>query len=574
MDRMSNKSFHGFITVVGLIFFVPFLGGVHLFDWDEINFAESAREMLVTGNYRQVMVNFEPFWEKPPLFFWLQALCMRIFGVNEFAARLPNAIVGIISLHTIFHYGRRILNTTTAKWWVFLYLASITPHFYFHSGIIDPLFNLFIFAAIIQIYFTLSSRKWKHWLLAGTWLGLAVLTKGPAAGLIVLLFLFVLWVRNKAKFWFSLKDLLVFASSTLLIASIWFVPEVVKYGTGFLSNFLAYQLDLMKNPVASHGQPWFYHAVVLLIGCFPASILALRRFVTGSDDHSFELTLKVMFWVVLILFSLVTTKIVHYSSLCYFPLTGLAAIRLSRWSAGDMLIHWEKVLLSVFTVLWSILFIGVPLFGYTIKYWLTKYPNLIRDEFTLQNFSVAANWSTWHIIIGVFGAVVLFGLLGTLIQNKRLIATNWLMVLGVYLVGFLGFIVPQIERHTQGSIITFYESIEDEDCYVDVYKFKSYAHYFYTEIEPLSAGDGLLSERITSLLKLGATSRLDLNEEQRKVYTNNEMQWLLTGEIDKPVYLIAQPRKAKELANTPGFELIQNTGGYWVFKRMPDSRIE
>jgi len=248
----------------------------------------------------------------------------------------------------------------------------------------------------------------------------------------------------------------------------------------------------------------------------------------------------------------------------------LAAIRLSRWSAGDKLIHWEKVLLSVFTVLWSILFIGVPLFGYTIKYWLTKYPNLIRDEFTLQNFSVAANWSIWHIIIGVFGAVVLFGLLGALIQNKRLIATNWLMVLGVYLVGFLGFIVPQIERHTQGSIITFYESIEDEDCYVDVYKFKSYAQYFYTKIEPIKPSDELYTVRTLKLTDMGVATRIGLNELERKAYSNHEMQWYLEGDIDKPVYLVAQPRKAKELRDNVKFQLVQNTGGYWVFKRMPD----
>jgi len=38
------------IAAISFAFFVPFLGAVHLFDWDEINFAESAREMLVTGN--------------------------------------------------------------------------------------------------------------------------------------------------------------------------------------------------------------------------------------------------------------------------------------------------------------------------------------------------------------------------------------------------------------------------------------------------------------------------------------------------------------------------------------------
>ena len=61
------------------------IGDFNLFDWDEINFAESSREMLVTNNFSQVMINFEPFHEKPPLFFWLQVISFKIFGVTSFA---------------------------------------------------------------------------------------------------------------------------------------------------------------------------------------------------------------------------------------------------------------------------------------------------------------------------------------------------------------------------------------------------------------------------------------------------------------------------------------------------------
>jgi 4-amino-4-deoxy-L-arabinose transferase-like glycosyltransferase len=91
------------IAVIGVLFFMPYLGKVHLFDWDEINFAEAAREMIQTGDYLTVRVDYQPFHEKPPLFFWMQAASMKAFGVNEFAARLPNAIIGILSLLFIYH---------------------------------------------------------------------------------------------------------------------------------------------------------------------------------------------------------------------------------------------------------------------------------------------------------------------------------------------------------------------------------------------------------------------------------------------------------------------------------------
>src|SRR5688572_19043552 len=95
------------IMILGSVLFIPFLGKVHLFDWDEINFAESAREMLLTKDYFRVQINFKPFWEKPPLFIWLQVLSMKLFGITEFAARFPNAIVGIITLMSIYFIGTK-----------------------------------------------------------------------------------------------------------------------------------------------------------------------------------------------------------------------------------------------------------------------------------------------------------------------------------------------------------------------------------------------------------------------------------------------------------------------------------
>ncbi len=568
MLKDNSKLPYLLISLFSILLFVPYLGAVHLFDWDEINFAESAREMLVTGNFRSVMVNYEPFWEKPPLFFWLQALSMKVFGVNEFAARFPNVLVGLTSLNILYYFGNKLVSNKLAFAWVLLYAASISPHFYFHSGIIDPLFNLFIFLSVIQLYRAKEKATTAAWMLAGLFLGLAVLTKGPAAGLIVLLLLGVIWVRNGFRFWFKWHHVIVFSIITLGITSIWFLPEVIQNGTGFLSNFLSYQIDLMKNPVASHGQPWFYHPLVLLVGCFPASILFLKRF-TNDTNNDFESWAKVLFWVVLILFSIVTTKIVHYSSLCYFPLTFLAAQRLVAWRDGDSLTTFEKVAFGAVGGLWMILFIALPIVGLNMSSLIAKYPEAIKDTFTLQNLSVDARWNTIHLIIGIIGALLIGVLLRSLVKNNRLITCYLLGGFVVYLSIFIATVVPRVEQYTQASIIDFYKSLEGEDVYVDVYKYKSYAHYFYSKVQPLNDDDLLVQKRAYKLNSMGVTNRLELNEAQRKEYMNYEMDWFISGDIDKPVYLIAQPRKAHELQENPNFELIQNTGGYWVFKRQP-----
>ncbi|MFC2102048.1 ArnT family glycosyltransferase [Bacteroidota bacterium] len=59
------------VVVISALLFFPLLGRVLLFDWDEINFAECAREMIVSGNYSMVQIDFLPFWEKPPLYIWM-----------------------------------------------------------------------------------------------------------------------------------------------------------------------------------------------------------------------------------------------------------------------------------------------------------------------------------------------------------------------------------------------------------------------------------------------------------------------------------------------------------------------
>src|SRR5690606_19017613 len=171
------------------VFFFLGLGNVNLFDWDEINFAESAREMLVTGNYFSVQINYIPFWEKPPLFFWMQALSMKIFGVNEFAARFPNALFGLIYLLTLYITGWKLTKNRIFAWlWVLLYFGSILPHIYFKSGIIDPVFNYFIFLSVycmFRIYQT-EGNALQYALGAGIFSGLSFLTKGPV-GLLLLL---------------------------------------------------------------------------------------------------------------------------------------------------------------------------------------------------------------------------------------------------------------------------------------------------------------------------------------------------------------------------------------------------
>ena len=143
------------LVLLGAICFLPFLGAVHLFDWDEINFAEASREMIETGNYMRVTIDYQPFWEKPPLFFWLQVMSMKMWGVNEFAARFVNAIFGILTLLVAYIVEKKLYDRTFG----FLWAATFADHFTFFQIRNNRLFSISLFLSITLIASGYYHRK-------------------------------------------------------------------------------------------------------------------------------------------------------------------------------------------------------------------------------------------------------------------------------------------------------------------------------------------------------------------------------------------------------------------------------
>ena len=527
---------------------MPFLGAVHLFDWDEVNFAESAREMMLTQEYFRVQINFLPFWEKPPLFFWLQTASYYLFGVNEFAARFPNAVCGVLVLLTLFNIGKTHFNGRIATLWVLFTTASLTPHLYYKSGIIDPWFNYFIFLSIYQLYlaFTNPQKRNKHFMLMGIFNGLAILTKGPVALLVLGLCGFVLWAIQKFKPYFNLKQLVIAVLIIAGITSVWFMAELLKNGPKVLTDFIAYQIDLFLNPVAGHGQPWFYHPVVIFFGCFPASIFALKAFVLKRKNDSlqqqqFKLMMNIMFWVVLILFSMVTTKIVHYSSLCYIPLTFLAAYYADdTLTRGLSISKFKSILVLIIGLIISAAFVILPLID-GIKQHIIPY---IKDDFAVASLNVSGSWNGFESSIGgLFGIMVLIFFIQQHRKNTIAALYSLLIAFSILLPTYIWQVAPKIEQYSQGPAIEFYKTLQGQNCYVETFGFKSYAQYFYPQ------------------------------QTQHTNPNTGNKEWLFKGDVDKPVYIVAKITHEEECKKLP-FEEIGRKGGFIFYKRIqPTTQI-
>ncbi len=554
---MPNYLRYTIIILSGALLFFPFLGHVHLFDWDEINFAECAREMIVSKDYLRAQIDFMPFWEKPPLFIWMQVLSMKLFGVGEFAARFPNAMIGVTTLVTLYYVGKRVVNEKMSAWWVLLYAATWLPHFYFKSGIIDPSFNLFIFVAFFQVYLLrFSERKALHAVLAGLFLGLAVLTKGPAAILIALLAFGVYLVVNRGLNGYKLKHLIAIAICALVPVLLWLGATVaangIAYGRWFVTEFITYQVRLFSTEDADHGGPFYYHFIVLLLGCFPASIFLFqysRRKHEGPNEGDFTKWMWILFWVVLILFSIVKTKIVHYSSLCYFPLTYLAALQLFRLSDAHVRLRKGiRTMILVIGALLAVLIGALPVVGIN-KEKLVPY---INDPFAVGNLAANVPWSytecLWGVayLAGICAACFLMG--RNFRKGMLLLCIVQVLIIQVTVIHF----TPKIECYTQGAAIDYYKGFEGKDVYIHSLGFKSYATLFYTR-------------KLPSVNPNYRSTRIDKNGKDIQPIANEP--WLLYGAVDKPVYFIAKIQDSLKYAVLPQLVETGSSNGFVFFKR-------
>jgi 4-amino-4-deoxy-L-arabinose transferase-like glycosyltransferase len=548
---MPRTNYRLLIVILGALLFIPFLGSAPLFDWDEANFAESAREMLVSGNYSRVTINFQPFWEKPPLFIWMQAACMWLFGISEFSARLPNALFGILTLITVFNIGVKIRNERLGFLWAMMLLCSFLPHVYFKSGIIDPVFNYFIFLSIwhLSLFIGRSAevKSLASPLLAGVFMGLAVLTKGPVGILIPALVLGVFTLMHRFKAIINLKQFASCVFAFLLPVLAWLLPEIMNNGFWFVEEFIAYQIRLFSTPDAGHAQPFYYHFVVVLLGCFPASIFGIRMLFSKIqlrlNHHRFAVWMRILLWTVLLLFSIVTTKIVHYSSLAYIPLCALAAISAEHYIEGRLTWRWPH-LFSYFLVgsIIGTAMLVLPIVGKNIHF-IAPY---VKEAFASEAIHARVEWPWYTWLPGIIWLLGLPVSLLLLRNHNRKAALFWslgptLLATSLFLIWFPW----RISQYSQGAAVDFYASVRGKKAYLETFYFKSYAQYFY------SAKTGL-----------NALERAHCKDQSGYYHVDVLRNWYLTGAIDRPFYFVIKKDRKAEFMAYRDVQLLEERNGF------------
>ncbi len=385
-----------------------------------------------------------------------------------------------------------------------------------------------------------SGKNLLNLVVSGLFIGLAVLTKGPVAYLIVILSIGIYWMVNRFRSFIGIPKLILFSVITGAVMLVWFGPETILHGPGFMKEFIRYQVRLLSTPDAGHGGFPGYHIVVLLFGCFPASVFAIRGFykMKPESDHQndFRKWMIILFWVVLVLFSVVQSKIVHYSSLAYFPLTFLAALTITQLIDKKIAFNrWMKSGIIIIGLIYSVVTISVPFIARHID--LLK-PLFKSDAFALASLGADVRWTGWEALPGFLMLAILTGFF-RMNRKEKFIHGIWILFAGTAVFVFIGlvFFIGRIEMYTQDANVEFCKSLVGKEGYIVTSGMRSYIPPFYSKRMP---------------------------PENSK---SHDLKWLIWEPVDEDVYIISKLDLEDYWKSVYTCEQIGGENGFVFFKR-------
>ena len=343
MPRLSarTRAYAGIVAVWALTTMAG-LGSTSLSEPDEPRFAEATRQMFLRGDFLTPYFNGAPRFEKPILFYWMQAPAFAILGPTETAARLPTALCTLGVLLLTFGIGERLF-TLRAGYVAALILAT-TFRFavWSRQGLTDVPVLFFMVAAL---------SWWAKLVPVGTvppknaqllpWiaLGLGALTKGPVGVLPLVVIGGYLIVTRQ---WHLIRQLRILPGVLLAAAIVlpWYAWMAWLHGRAFLDFALGYEVVARYGsttfPSFPRGFFWYFQIypgdaapwTLFIIAAVGWTLWRLRSFDLATR-HAVTFLLT-WFFAVLIVFSTAKFKVTHYILPAYPAASLLAGVLLDR----------------------------------------------------------------------------------------------------------------------------------------------------------------------------------------------------------------------------------------------------
>jgi 4-amino-4-deoxy-L-arabinose transferase-like glycosyltransferase len=351
----------GWIVLICATLYVCYfshLGAIGFVGPDEPRYAWIARDMVESGDWITPRLYGKPWFEKPPLYYWGAAICFKLLGVSEAAARLPSAISAVLATLAMAWLAWRVYGSETARWLLLLLPTTVGMIGFSHAAATDMPFSAMLTiamvcaAAVVGLVPERPSRdgaqrpaplqdepdvvgkRWVALILFGFFLGLAVLAKGPAAVILCGGAVFF-WALFTKRWRDSFRLFHPAAIAAFCVASLPWYILCARRNPDFLRIFIIeHNFKRYLTPEFQHIQPFWFYIPVFLCGVFPwlfwvgGTLGVIRR-----SDVGREITVLCACWVLFpfLFFSASQSKLPGYILPCLPPAIFLIACSIASW---------------------------------------------------------------------------------------------------------------------------------------------------------------------------------------------------------------------------------------------------
>ena len=351
------------LLILGLVLFLPGIGGRDLWNPDEPRYAEVTREMREGGDWFVPHLNGKIYSEKPPLLFWAIAAASVATGeVGPVAARLPSLVAAVVTLFALFGMARRLFDRRVAWWSVVILATSGRILWQARVGQIDMLLLCLVTLAMYFFVRGWLEHRPGFYRLFFVAAGLGTLAKGPVGLLPPLLAIVAFAVltreRSRLREMHIPSGLAIWAGVVLL----WLVPAAITGGASYLETLVIKQNVTRYADPWHHIQPFYYYLTTVPADFLPwffflpgALWLGWRR--AAANERRGYLFALCWATVTVLFFSLSPAKRTVYV-LQMFP----ALAMIVAWSFSEIAASWSRLrrFATVPAALITTLFAAIP----------------------------------------------------------------------------------------------------------------------------------------------------------------------------------------------------------------------
>ena len=301
----------------------------------EVNYAQTAKEMLAAGDWLSPQIYGNYWYDKPIFFYWELVAAFSMFGVTDFAARFFPALFAAAGLVLTYAFARRIYDELTAFWSAIILGTGVLYSFLAKLILTDMSLFVFFGGTLAAFFIGYRERRQKYFYIAYACAGLAVLTKGPIGlllpGLVILVFLLVERDLSALRRLCIPTGLLVFAA----VCAPWYVYMYFAHGADFVNTFLGIH-NVLRATVSEHAKwnVWYFYLGIYFLGMFPWSFaLPLGLYRAWRVRPAMDVRTRfLLVWaiVVPVFFQLMATKYPTYSFPAFLPTAILTARLLAK----------------------------------------------------------------------------------------------------------------------------------------------------------------------------------------------------------------------------------------------------